>query len=205
MASLHRLLLILLFVALHEVAKCDLPIEGRWVEDETRRTGLNDFLWARGTSTKTEISPFYLTKCIVLGVNWFKRQYATKWTTWKYEQTIVKVGDQYPAYRITGFSKLKKGNFNVNQIFSISSQRDLTEKLLHTPWPPTMRQSRWLILEYLAAKSWQQQNLWEIPWSHTWWTQKLESLIWLLHEPLHLVKSQKITLIGLSHNGIMSF
>ncbi len=24
---------------------------GRWVEDESKRTGLNDFLWARGSMT----------------------------------------------------------------------------------------------------------------------------------------------------------
>ena len=104
MASLHRLLLFLLFVALNEVAKCDPPFVGRWVEDETQRTGLNDFLWARGASTKTEISPFYLIKFIVLGVNWFKRQYAAKLTTWQYEQTIIQSGD---SYRISGLRKFK--------------------------------------------------------------------------------------------------
>ena len=56
---------------------------GRWVEDETLRTGLNDFLWARG-------------------VNWFKRQYATTLTTWQYEQTIIY---RQNGYQVSGISK----------------------------------------------------------------------------------------------------
>jgi len=57
---------------------------GRWKEDESLRTGLNDFLWARG-------------------VNWFKRQYAVSLTTWQYEQTIIWRGN---GYQVSGISKL---------------------------------------------------------------------------------------------------
>ena len=56
---------------------------GRWVEDDSKRTGLNDFLWARG-------------------VNWFKRQYAVTLTSWKYEQIIVYKNG---GYDVNGFSK----------------------------------------------------------------------------------------------------
>ena len=38
-----------------------------------------------------------------LGVSYFKRMYAAKWSTWKYEQTIIKEGN---GYRISGISKI---------------------------------------------------------------------------------------------------
>ena len=43
---------------------------------------------------------------LCLDVSYFKRMYAAKWSTWKYEQTIVKEGN---AYRISGISKLQMG------------------------------------------------------------------------------------------------
>merc|ERR1712154_204840 len=66
------------------------PLVGRWVEDESLRTGLNDFLWARG-------------------VNWFKRQYATSLTTWQYEQTIIWRNN---GYQISGIKGPLKEVFN---------------------------------------------------------------------------------------------
>ena len=41
-------------------------------------------------------------KLCFLGVNWFERQYAAKLTTWQYEQTIVKIGNDY---KVSGISK----------------------------------------------------------------------------------------------------
>merc|ERR1712154_140151 len=79
------------------------PLVGRWVEDERLRTGLNDFLWARG-------------------VNWFKRQYAVSLTTWQYEQTIIWRGNGYQVSGIKGplkevFNyKLTPDNRTVTQI-----------------------------------------------------------------------------------------
>merc|ERR1712141_427142 len=70
-------------IALAPIIFADPPLVGRWIEDETLRTGLYDFLWARG-------------------VNWFERQYAAKLTTWQYEQTIVKIGNDYKVSGIKG-------------------------------------------------------------------------------------------------------
>lgn len=40
---------------------------------------------------------------IASGVSYFKRMYAAKWSTWKYEQTIIKEGN---GYRVSGISKI---------------------------------------------------------------------------------------------------
>ena len=37
-------------IALAPMIFADPPLVGRWIEDETLRTGLYDFLWARGKS-----------------------------------------------------------------------------------------------------------------------------------------------------------
>merc|ERR1712141_957431 len=72
-----------------QLVSCHGPLPalvGRWVEDESLRTGLNDFLWARG-------------------VNWFKRQYATALTTWQYEQTIIWRNGGYQVSGVKGPQK----------------------------------------------------------------------------------------------------
>merc|ERR1711944_115057 len=79
--SCKKLLLVVLLVHL---ANAEPPLVGIWVENDSVRTGLYDFLWARG-------------------VSYFKRMYAAKWSTWKYEQTIIKEGN---GYRISGISKI---------------------------------------------------------------------------------------------------
>merc|ERR1712223_812028 len=69
-----------------QLVSCNGPIPslvGRWIEDEPLRTGLNNFLWARG-------------------VNWFKRQYATALTTWQYEQTIIWKNGGYQVSGVKG-------------------------------------------------------------------------------------------------------
>ena len=43
-----------------------------------------------------------------LGVNWFKRQYATALTTWKYEQTIIFRDGGYQVNGISKFSFFEK-------------------------------------------------------------------------------------------------
>merc|ERR1712172_9280 len=86
----------LLFVSVltfGQLVSSQAPIQqlvGRWVEDERVRTGLNDFLWARG-------------------VNWFKRQYSTSLTTWQYEQTIIW---RNSGYQISGIKGPLKEVFN---------------------------------------------------------------------------------------------
>ena len=37
-----------IIIALAPMIVADPPLVGRWIEDETLRTGLYDFLWARG-------------------------------------------------------------------------------------------------------------------------------------------------------------
>ena len=37
-----------IIIALAPMILADPPLVGRWIEDETLRTGLYDFLWARG-------------------------------------------------------------------------------------------------------------------------------------------------------------
>jgi len=79
-----KILVFIFALTFCQLVSCNGPIpslEGTWIEDEPLRTGLNNFLWARG-------------------VSWFKRQYATSLTTWQYEQNIEwKNG----AYHISGF------------------------------------------------------------------------------------------------------
>lgn len=58
------------------------PIVGRWKEDSSLRTGLNDFLWARD-------------------VGWFKRQ-AAKLISWQSEQTIFLRGNRYSINGVKG-------------------------------------------------------------------------------------------------------
>merc|ERR1711982_27098 len=80
-----KLLLLASVLTFGQLVSSNAPIQslvGRWVEDERLRTGLNDFLWARG-------------------VNWFKRQYAVSLTTWQYEQTIIWRNN---GYQIIGYS-----------------------------------------------------------------------------------------------------
>ena len=44
----NKIFVTILFVTLSTNTLADPPLVGRWVEDETLRTGLYDFLWARG-------------------------------------------------------------------------------------------------------------------------------------------------------------
>merc|ERR1712110_86680 len=93
---------------------------GSWIEDEPLRTGLNDFLWARG-------------------VSWFKRKYATSMTTWQYEQQISWDG---AFYEISGFKgplreafsyKLKPDDSTIEMIdlgSSLGGMRKTTAKVL---------------------------------------------------------------------------
>merc|ERR1712020_598158 len=72
-----RILLFVSVLTFCQLVSCNGPIPslvGRWVEDEPLRTGLNDFLWARG-------------------VNWFKRQY---------EQTIIWKNGGYQVSGVKG-------------------------------------------------------------------------------------------------------
>ena len=91
-------LLLVLFLA--QLVYSEPPLVGRWVENDKVRTGLYDFLWARGEFFYDFVSLCNQKLC--LDVSYFKRMYAAKWSTWKYEQTIVKEGE---AYRISGISK----------------------------------------------------------------------------------------------------
>merc|ERR1712086_788467 len=84
-----KLLLFVSVLTFGQLVSSQAPIQdlvGRWVEDESLRTGLNDFLRARG-------------------VNWFKRQYATALTTWKYEQTIIWRNGGYQVSGVKGPQK----------------------------------------------------------------------------------------------------
>lgn len=74
---------IVVIIALAPMIVADPPFVGRWIEDETLRTGLYDYLWARG-------------------VNFFERNYSAKLTTWQYEQTIIKQGKDYKVSGIKG-------------------------------------------------------------------------------------------------------
>ncbi len=60
-------------------------LQGRWRENQYRRTGLNDVLYQ-------------------LGMPWWKRLYVTS-TNWENEQTIVQRGN---FFRIHGFSKTRR-------------------------------------------------------------------------------------------------
>ena len=69
---------------------------------------------------------------IVSGVSYFKRMYAAKWSTWKYEQTIIKEGN---GYRISGISKTKILNFDellmiILMLFSEGPKQEVFSYLL---------------------------------------------------------------------------
>jgi len=82
--------LLLVILVLVHLVNSEPPLVGRWVENDKIRTGLYDFLWARG-------------------VSYFKRMYAAKWSTWKYEQTIIKEGN---GYRVSGIKGPKQEVFS---------------------------------------------------------------------------------------------
>ena len=79
----NQVFVIGIIVSLSAIIFAEPPLAGRWIEDDSARTGLYNLLWARG-------------------VNWFERQYAAKLSSWKYEQTIVKEGN---SFKVSGLSK----------------------------------------------------------------------------------------------------
>jgi len=86
-----KFLLFVSVLTLGQLVSCaNVRFIGTWIEDESLRTGLNDYLWARG-------------------VGWFKRQYATSMVTWQYEQTIS-YSNGY--YHIRGFKGPLREAFN---------------------------------------------------------------------------------------------
>jgi len=92
-----KILLFISVLTFCQLVSCEVrdpmpSLVGRWIEDEPLRTGLNDFLWARG-------------------VSWFKRQYATALTTWQYEQTIIW---RNGGYQISGIKGPLKDVFDYN-------------------------------------------------------------------------------------------
>merc|ERR1712008_15473 len=89
-----KLLLFESVLTFGQLVSSQFPIQGlvgQWVEDDSVRTGLNDFLWARGVSS-------------------FKRQFITSKTFQKKETIIWRNGE----YQISGVKGPKKEAFNYN-------------------------------------------------------------------------------------------